>query len=77
MMKNATERINNIAGMKISRRNLVQRRCEQNEIFTTNQDHFYVGTASEPFVKIPCCAQSGESATSNYDLGLFHFFEGQ
>src|SRR5690348_14647255 len=65
MSKNAAERINNIAGIKIARRDLVQHRRKQNEILATDQRHFYVISTREPFLKVHCRVKPGKSATGD------------
>src|SRR6266403_255146 len=70
--KNATEWIDDIAGIKVARGDLVQHWREQNEILATDQHHFDLLVASQRFIQVHRCAQPGESASQNDDASLFH-----
>jgi hypothetical protein len=72
MPKDTAKWTNNIAWIKISRGDLVEHRREKNEIFPTDEHDFYIRPSSKPFIQIGCGSQSGESAASDYDCGLFH-----
>jgi hypothetical protein len=62
-MKNTTERIDNIARIKIARGDLMQHRRKQNEILAADQGYFYVSSPSQRFIEVHRCAQPGESTT--------------
>jgi hypothetical protein len=72
MTKNAAERIHDVARIKIARGDLVQHRRKENEILVTDQGHFYVRSAREPFVEVYCCVKPGKSATGNDYSGRLH-----
>src|SRR6266403_6037239 len=73
--KNATEWIDDIAGIKVARGDLVQHWREQNEILATDQHHFDLLVASQRFIQVHRCAQPGESASQNDDASLFHPYQ--
>ena len=70
--KNAAQRINNVAGIKIAGRDLVQHRRKENEIIATDQRHFYVRSTCEPFFEVHCRVKPGKSATGNDYSSRFH-----
>src|ERR1700716_2286094 len=67
MTKNATEGIDNVAWIKISRGNLVQQWCEQSEVLVADQHHFYVSMTGDGFVQMFCCVEASAAPTSNND----------
>src|SRR5207247_8880247 len=65
MTKNAAERIHDVAWIKISGRDLVQHRRKENEILSTDQRHFHIRVARQPFVEVHCRVKPSKSATGN------------
>ena len=72
MTKNAAERINDVARIKIAGCDLVQHRRKENEILATDQRHLYVRSTREPFVEVHCRVKPGKSATGNDYSSRFH-----
>src|SRR5229473_4833986 len=75
--KNATDWIDDVAGIKVARGDFVQHWREQNEVLAVDQDNFCIPAASQRFVQIHSRAQSGKSAAQNDYLGLLHFASGK
>jgi hypothetical protein len=50
----------------------VQHRRKENEILATDQRHFHIRAASEPFVEVYCRVKPGKSATGNDYSSRFH-----
>jgi hypothetical protein len=48
----------------------VQHRRKENEILATDQRHFHIRAASEPFVEVHCRVKPGKSAAGNDDSPL-------
>jgi hypothetical protein len=65
--KNAPEWIDNVAWVKIARRDFVQQRREESEVFTADQHYFYFGAKRDISVQIPCCIKASEAATDDDD----------
>src|SRR6478735_4118132 len=63
--KNSPEGIHDVARIKIARCDLMQHRRKENEILATDQRHFHIRAASEPFVEVHCRVQPGKSAAGN------------
>src|SRR6266480_8095432 len=63
--KNAPERIDDVARIKISGCDLMQHRRKENEILATDQRHLYVRTTGQPFVEMHCRVKPGEPATGD------------
>src|SRR4029077_328792 len=72
--KNAAQRINNVAGIKIAGGDFVQHRRKENEIIATDQCHFYVRSTCEPFLEVYCRVKPGESAGGNEYSRRLHAF---
>src|SRR6266404_119458 len=70
--KDAAQRIDNIACIKISRGYLVQHRREQNEVLPADQRHFCIRAPSQRLVQVHSRAQSGKSTSQNDDASLLH-----
>jgi hypothetical protein len=70
--KNAAQRINNVAGIKIAGGDFVQHRRKENEIVATDQRHFYVRSTCEPFFEVHCRVKPGEPTTGNDYSSRFH-----
>src|SRR4029077_9205042 len=70
--KNATQRINNVAGIKIARCDFVPHRRKENEIIATDQCHFYVRSTCEPFLEVHCRVKPGKPTTGNDYSSRFH-----
>src|SRR4029077_20522948 len=70
--KNAAQRINNVAGIKIAGGDFVQHRRKENEIIATDQFHFYVRSTCEPFLEVHCRVKPGEPTTGNDYSIRFH-----
>jgi hypothetical protein len=70
--KNAAERIDDVARIKISGCDLVQHRRKENEILATDQRHLYVRSTREPFVEVHCRVKPGEPTTGNDYSSRFH-----
>jgi hypothetical protein len=70
--KNAAQRINNVAGIKIAGGDFVQHRRKENEILATNQRHFYVRSTCEPFLEVHCRVKPGKSAAGNEYSSRLH-----
>jgi len=70
--KNAAQRINNVAGIKIAGGDFVQHRRKENEIIATDQRHLYVRSTREPFVEVHCRVKPGEATTGNDYSSRFH-----
>src|SRR5436190_19296912 len=63
--KNAAQRINNVAGIKIAGCDFVQHRRKENEILATDQRHLYVRSTRQPFVEVHCRVKPGKPAAGN------------
>src|SRR6266513_4086452 len=72
MTKDATDRIDNVARIKISRGDFVQHRREQNEVLTIDKPDLYVRTPSDRLVEVHRRAQSGKSTSQNNNASLLH-----
>ena len=70
--QNAPQRIHDIAGGKIARRDFMQHRRKENEILPRDQRYLDVRPAREMLVQIFCRIEPGEAAACDYDLCLFH-----
>ena len=73
VMKNAPERIYDVAWRKIAGGYFVQHRREQNEILAADQCCLHVRPASQLFVQIHGGVQPGKSAAQNDDFVFFHW----
>jgi hypothetical protein len=65
VMKNAPQRIDNIAGRKIARCYFMQHRSEENKVFATNKGDFDIIPPRQALIEMPGCIQSGKSAASD------------
>jgi hypothetical protein len=72
MPKNAAERIDDVARIKIARCDFVQHRRKENKILATDQRHLYVRSTREPFVEVHCRVKPGKPATGNDYSSRFH-----
>ena len=72
MTKNAAERIDDVAWIKIARCDLVQHRSKENEILAADQRHLYVGSAREPFVEVHCRIKPRKPTAGNDYSSRFH-----
>ena len=70
--QNAPQRIHNVAGRKIARRDFMQHRREENEILPRDQRYFDVRPPRQMLVEIFCRVEPGESAACDHDFRLFH-----
>src|SRR5216684_1021872 len=70
--KNATDWIDDVAGIKVARSYFVQHWREENEVLAVDQDNFCIPAASQRFVQVHGCAQSGKSTAQNDDASLLH-----
>ena len=70
--QNSAQRIHDVAGRKIARRDFMQHRRKQNEILPRDQRYLDIRPTREMLVQIFCRVEPGETAACDNDLGLFH-----